>query len=258
MGKSMQSRGFVGARQAGGPGGRGRGRGGASQGQHPVGGRSARHGPEPMIDQEQLGNARLVELMKTGKGQQEIDDLADLTPSQARWIRMLRQLELLNPQATVADLAMALTLRIWDADQMWDKNGKSAYPGLILDYQGGDGFKRIRFEGDDGQRVDTGVLKRWATDRHGETTNVNHAFPAVAAQAGRGRLAAEYASFMVTSGGDTLQNTAETLMGNPEHWSAGEYAGNLRAEEIADQHRETGRPLSVLLLEQFRLENRGG
>ena len=246
MGRSMQSRGRVGATRTGVQ------HGGVQHGGVQGSGFAGRD-----TDQDQLGNARLVELMKSGQGQQAIDDLADLTPSQARWIRMLRQLELLTPQATVADLAMALSLKVWDAGQMWDKNGKSAYPGLILDYQGGDGFKKVRFQGDDGQQVDTGVLKKWATDRHGETTNVNHAFPAVAAQAGRGRLAAEYASFMATSGGDTMQNTAETLLGNPEHWSAGEYAGNLRGEEIADQHRETGKGLSVLLLEQFRLENKG-
>lgn len=207
--------------------------------------------------QSRLGNARIVELMKQSGGE-ALDDLVDLTPSQAAWIRRLRDLEMLNPNATVADLSMAVSLKVWSAGQMWDQNGKSQYPGLILDYKGGDGYKSVRF--DDGQkggkRVDENGLKDWAQDASGASTNVNHAFPAIAAQAGRSRLAGEYASFMATSGGDTLQNLGETVVnGNTNQWSAGEYKGNLRGETMADENREKGGKLSDNLLRQFRTEN---
>jgi len=199
--------------------------------------------------------------MKGKAGAGAVDDLVDLTPSQAHWIRQLRELELLNPQATVEDLSMALSLKVWSASQMWDENGKSQYPGLILDYQGGDGYRKVRF--DDGQRggrrVDEGALKEWSTDHNGRHTNVNHAFPAVASQAGRSWLSGEYASFMATSGGDTLQNLGETVVnGKIDQWNAGEYAGNQRAEDIADRHHSGGRKdrLSELMLGRFREENR--
>lgn len=207
--------------------------------------------------QDRLGNARVLELMKSHGDAPALDDLVDLSPSQAEWIRTLRKLELLNPQATVADLSMALSLKIWSAGQMWDENGKSQYPGLILDYKGGDGYRKVDFGDPRKGGVDQNRLQDWATDQKGNRTNVNHAFPAVAAQAGRGRVAGEYASFMATSGGDTMQNTAETLLrGNAKQWNAGEYKGNLRGESVADSARDRGGKLSELLAGEFRKENR--
>lgn len=211
--------------------------------------------------QDKLGNARVAEMLNSPDGEKQVDDLLDLTPSQANWIRRLRDLEMLNPKATVEDLSMAISLKVWANGQMWDKDGKSQYPGLILDYKGGDGHKNVKF--DDGQKggkkVDEKGLFDWASDKNGKKTNVNHAFPAVAATAGRSRLAAEYASFMATSGGDTMQNVAETVINqNPGQWSAGEYAGNFRGEDVADKNRDAkGKSkLSDLMLDQFRNENK--
>lgn len=212
--------------------------------------------PEPQYcedPQMSYGNAFVQDLLN--EGHEELDDLVDLTPTQARWIRVLRQLELLNPRATVQDLSMALSLEIWNAGQMWDESGKSSYPGLILDYEGGDGHRSVDFgRGDD--RIGREDLLGWAEDKHGERSNVNHAFPAVAAQAGRGWLGREYGSFMATSGGDTLQNTGALLVEQENNFSAGEYSGNMRAETIADEVRERGGSLSDAMLEQFRRENR--
>ena len=182
--------------------------------------RAGAHGPQAH-DQAQehegvlaYGNALVQDLLK--QGHQELDDLVDLSPSQARWIRVLRELEMLNPPATVQDLAMAVSLRIWNAGQMWDDNGKSSYPGLILDYEGGDGHKSVRFGDGQGSEISRRDLMPWAKDQGGDASNVNHAFPAVAAQAGRGTLSAEYASFMATSGGDTLQNRRDADRGREQ------------------------------------------
>ena len=213
--------------------------------------------PEPQWcddPQAMYGNAYVQDLMN--QGHEQLDDLVDLTPSQARWIRVLRQLELLNPRATVQDLAMAVSLEIWNAGQMWDDNGKSSYPGLILDYEGGEGYRDVDF-GRGRDRIGREDLLGWAEDQHGDSTNVNHAFPAIAAQAGRGWLGREYGSFMATSGGDTLQNAGALIVEQENNFNAGEYAGNLRAETIADQVRERGGSLSDAMLEQFRKENRG-
>lgn len=203
-----------------------------------------------------LGNAQIQDLMN--QGHEQLDDLVDLTPSQARWIRILRQLELLNPKATVQDLAMALSLRIWSAGQMWDRNGRSSYPGLILDYEGGDGYQAVDFGEGTEDEIGRDQLLAWAEDAQGDSSNVNHAFPAVAAQAGRGWLAREYGSFMATSGGDTLQNLGALLVEQDDNFNAGEYEGNLRAERIADDVRRRGGGLSEALLEEFRKDNRGG
>ena len=108
--------------------------------------------------------------------------------------------------------------------------------------------------GDD--RIGREDLLGWAEDKHGERSNVNHAFPAVAAQAGRGWLGRDYGSFMATSGGDTLQYTGALLVEQENNFSAGEYSGNMRAETIADEVRERGGSLSDAMLEQFRRENR--
>ena len=222
-------------------------------------GAQGQQGPRPGREHPQdglmaYGNALIQDLIK--QGHQELDDLVDLTPSQARWIRVLRELEMLNPQATVQDLSMALSLRIWNAGQMWDDKGKSSYPGLILDYEGGQGYQKVNF-GEGENEIRQRDLMSWATDQKGDRTNVNHAFPAVAAQAGRSWLSREYGSFMATSGGDTLQNMGAALVEGENNFNAGEYAGNLRAETIADQVREKGGSLSDAMLEQFRKENRG-
>jgi hypothetical protein len=214
------------------------------------------HGPQGRGQDQGLmgyGNALIQDLLK--QGHEELDDLVDLTPSQARWVRILRQLEMLNPEATVQDLSMALSLRIWNAGQMWDDQGKSSYPGLILDYEGGEGHKSVRFGDGEGSEISRRDLLGWAKDDEGSSTNVNHAFPAIAAQAGRSKLSAEYASFMATSGGDTLQNMGAMLVEGENNFSSGEYAGNLRAEAIADRVRDEGGSLSEAMLQQFRKEN---
>ena len=214
--------------------------------------------------QQLVGNAALQEWIASGN-QQKLDELTDLTPSQREWISYLREIEQLNPDASVQDLSMAMSLKVWSAGQMWDKNGKSQYPGLILDYEGGDGYKSVVFpERDDEKGGPHERLKRWAKDSQGDNTNVNHAFSAVASQAGRGGVASEYASFMTTSGGDTMQNLGHMLVslvdgdfgGMFDQFSGGEYAGNFRAEAIADEVADGDKSLSELLLGHFRDENK--
>ncbi len=247
-------------------GGRGRrGQGGGPQRGDRGGGLDVRS--NPLGAQRLIGNAGLKEFIKGGSRAPDVDELGDLTPSQREWILLLREVEQLNPEASVEDLAMAMSLKVWNAGQMWDENGKSQYPGLILDYQGGDGYKDVVFPEDEYGRGGKGSiherLKRWAVDKNGESTNVNHLFPAVAAQTGRGWLSREYGSLMATSGGDTLQNLGHMLTSALDgkfgsmfqQFSSGEYAGNLRAEDIADQLREGG-SLSEKLLAAFREENK--
>jgi len=211
-----------------------------------------------------VGNEALKAFLQGGEPQ-KLDRLADLTPSQREWIVFLQEIEQLNPDASIEDLGMALSLKVWNAGQMWDKDGKSQYPGLILDYAGGDGYKDVQFPEDDREKGSVHErLKRWAANEDGDKTNVNHVFPAVAAQAGRSRVSAEYASLMATSGGDTLQNVGHMLMSAFDgdfgsmfsQFSSGEYAGNFRAEDIADSLRSEGGSFSEKLLEHFLKENK--
>lgn len=247
----------------------GRGGGGNQRGGGPQrddGGLDVRN--NPLGAQRLIGNAGLREFIRGGGGAPEVDELGDLTASQKEWILLLREIEQLNPDASIEDLAMAMSLKVWNAGQMWDSEGKSQYPGLILDYEGGEGYKDVVFPEDDYSRGGKGSmherLKRWATNKEGDSTNVNHVFPAVAAQAGRGWLSREYGSLMATSGGDTLQNIGHMLTSTFEgefgsmfkQFSGGEYSGNFRAEEIADQLREDGGSFSEMLLKHFREENK--
>jgi len=215
--------------------------------------------------QQLVGNSALREFLQGGN-EQKLDELADLTPSQKEWILFLQEIEQLNPTASVQDLAMAMSLQVWSAGQMWDKNGKSQYPGLILDYEGDEGYKSVVFPEDDygGKGSIHERLKNWVTDKQGDSTNVNHAFPAVASQTGRNSVSSEYASFMATSGGDTLQNVGHMLTSLVEgnfssmfkQFSGGEYSGNFRAEDIADQVGDDEGSFSELLLQHFREENK--
>ncbi len=53
------------------------------------------------------------------------DDLADLTASQSSYVENLRAIEKANPKATTHDVAMALSMVLWQG-RLWEKDGKAA------------------------------------------------------------------------------------------------------------------------------------
>ncbi len=191
--------------------------------------------------------------------QAEKDPLAGLTASQARYIENLRAIEAANPKASASDIAMALSLVLWEG-RIWEKDGKAAdvtRPGglpLVLDYAGGDGYKNVQVSDEQKSALHQ---QREVHDAHGRESGVAHAFPAVAAQAGReDTLAGAYNTRMVTSGGDFIQDMATMIVDQKFDgvFREAEARDNERAVEIAEA-AGSGRPLSELMADEFREEN---
>lgn len=190
----------------------------------------------------------------------ERDPLAGLTPSQATYIQNLRAIEAANPRATANDIAMALSLLLWEG-RIWDASGEASdvtQPGgvpLVLDYAGGEGYRDVELTVEQELVIHE---QREVHDAHGRESGVAHAFPAVAAQAGReDTIAGAYNTEMVTAGGDFIQDVATIIVEQrlDGTFRDAEARDNERAVEVAEEAGATGRPLSELLAEQFRLEN---
>lgn len=188
--------------------------------------------------------------------------LADLTPSQRRYVEQIQAIERANPKAKPSDIAMAISLLLWGG-RLWEKDGTAAdvaTPGglpLVLDYAGGEGYRDVKLS----PEQKTFIRKqREVHDRQGRESGVAHTFPAVAAQAGReGTLAGAYNTYMVTSGGDAIQDVARVIVEQSSNvFREAEARDNERAIQIAEEIGDSGQPLSVALIEHFRAENGGG
>lgn len=186
--------------------------------------------------------------------------LADLTPTQTRYIENLLAIEAANPKATPNDVAMAVSLLLWGG-RIWEKDGKAAdvtRPAgvpLVLDYAGGEGYKNVKVSNEQEQFLEK---QRNVQDKHGRSSGVAHAFPAVAAQAGReGTASGAYNTYMTTTGGDFIQDMARIIveqnMGGV--FREAEQRDNNRAIQVAKETGKTQRPLSETLIAQFRREN---
>lgn len=191
------------------------------------------------------------------------DSLEDLTRSQRRYVKGLRAVERANPKAGPEDIAMAISLLLWEG-RIWDRDGSAAdvtQPAgvpLVLDYKGDEGYKDVK--------MSTGQERffnkhRGVTDKHGARSGVTHAFPAVAALAGReGTSRGDYNAHMVTKGGDFIQDMARMIV--EQNFSSvfrdAEARDNDRALELAHRNAGSTQPLSQSLTEQFRMENMEG
>ncbi len=187
------------------------------------------------------------------------DDLADLTASQKPYIENLRAIEKANPKATPQDIAMALSMVLWEG-RIWERDGKAAdvtRPAgapLVLDYAGGKGYQDVKLSPENEQAIRT---QREVHDKHGRESGVAHAFPAVAAQAGRqGTMAGDYNAYMVSKGGDLIQDVAQIIVEQKLDgtFRDAEARDNQRAVEIGKE-AGGGEALSVLLCRHFRREN---
>jgi len=184
---------------------------------------------------------------------------ADLTPSQQRYVETIAAIEAANPKATANDIAMAISLLLWEG-RIWDKSGKAAdvtRPAgmpLVLDYAGGKGYQDVELSEEHQQFLNN---ERGVKDKHGKASGVAHAFPAVAAQAGReGTAAGSYNAFMTTKGGDFIQDCARMIVEQnfTSVFRDAEARDNKRAIDMA-KAMGTGGSLSMRLAEQFRREN---
>lgn len=183
-----------------------------------------------------------------------------LTPSQQRYVETIAAIEAANPKATAYDIAMAVSLLLWEG-RIWDRSGKAsdvtrpAGAPLVLDYAGGDGYKNVKTSDEQQQFLQK---QRGVKDRQGQQSGVAHAFPAVAAQAGREDSAAgSYNSYMVTKGGDFIQDMARMIVEqNFNVFREAEAKDNQRAIEIAKQIGKKGGVLSATLAQKFAEENR--
>lgn len=188
------------------------------------------------------------------------DDLADLTSSQRGYVENLRAIEKANPKATTNDVAMALSMVLWEG-RLWEKDGKAADVAtpagapLVLDYKGGEGHKDVKLSAEQEKLI---RQQREVQDKHGRESGVAHAFPAVAAQAGReGTWAGAYNTHMVTKGGDFIQDVAQVIVEQKLDgtFRAAEARDNERAVQIAEEAGASGEALSVLMTRHFRQEN---
>jgi|GEM_PF-3539012 len=184
----------------------------------------------------------------------------DLTPSQLRYVEVLQMVEAANPKAKPNDIAMALSLLLWEG-RIWERDGKAAdvtRPAgvpLVLDYKGGQGYKDVKLTREQEQFFEK---QRNVSDKRGVDSGVAHMFPAVASVAGReGTAAGAYNSRMVTSGGDFIQDVARVLLEQ-------KFDGVFRDAEMRDNNRslkisvdiaKSGRQLSAALIDRFREEN---
>ena len=183
-----------------------------------------------------------------------------LTPSQQVYVQTLLAVEAANPKASPNDIAMALSLLLWEG-RIWERDGKAAdvtRPAgvpLVLDYKGGQGYQNVRMTNDQQQFFQN---QRNVRDKHGVESGVAHSFHAVAANAGReGTMSGSYNTHMVTSGGDFIQDVARVLI---EQKFTGvfrdaEMRDNNRALKVATDIARGGRKLSEALIERFRSEN---
>ena len=187
--------------------------------------------------------------------------LEGLTPSQRRYVEVLQAVEAANPKAKPADLAMALSLLLWEG-RIWERDGKAAdvtRPAgvpLVLDYKGGDGYKNVTMTREQEQFFEQ---QRNVSDQGGVQSGVAHAFPAVASMAGReGSASGAYNARMVTSIGDFIQDVARVLVERKFQgvFRDAEMRDNNRALKMAVDVGKSGRALSAALIERFREENR--
>ncbi|MBU0553310.1 hypothetical protein KKF91_13180 [Myxococcota bacterium] len=194
------------------------------------------------------------------KPAKEEDTLEDLTASQQRYVKTLKAVEAANPKAGPQDIAMSISLLLWGG-RIWDHDGKAAdvtRPAgvpLVLDYQGGEGYKDVKMTDRQSQFFQN---QRGVTDQHGLKSGVAHAFPAVAALAGReDTVKGDYNAHMVTKGGDFIQDMARMIveLNFETVFRDAEARDNERALELAHKNAGSSRPLSESLAEQFRLEN---
>ena len=197
-----------------------------------------------------------------GVSEQPVDALKDLTSSQRKYIENLRAIEKANPKAKPTDIAMAISLVLWGG-RLWEQDGKAAdvaTPGgapLVLDYAGGKGYQGVKVSDAQKQLLHQ---QREVNDAKGRESGVAHAFPAVAAQAGRsGTAAGRYNSYMVTKGGDFIQDVARVIVEQSTNvFREAEARDNERALQVAEEIGDSNLPLSVALVERFRAENGGG
>jgi hypothetical protein len=197
-----------------------------------------------------------------GVSEQPMDPLKDLTSSQRKYIENLRAIEKANPKAKPTDIAMAISLVLWGG-RIWEQDGKAAdvaTPGgapLVLDYAGGKGYEDVKVSDAQKQLL---RQQREVHDTKGKESGVAHAFPAVAAQAGRtGTTTGSYNSFMVTTGGDFIQDVARVIVEqNTNVFRDAEKRDNERALQVAEEIGDSDLALSVALTERFRAENGGG
>lgn len=194
------------------------------------------------------------------KGGGRSESLGDLTPSQRAYVENLRAIEKANPEATANDIAMAISLLLWEG-RIWDQSGEAADVAtpygvpLVLDYAGGEGYEDVEL---DREQQEALRKQREVHDRHGRESGVAHTFPAVAAQAGReDTTAGEYNRHMVTAGGDFIQDVATVIVEQrlDGTFREAEARDNERAVKIAEGAEGGDRPLSELMVEQFRAEN---
>lgn len=185
---------------------------------------------------------------------------ADLTPSQQRYVEAIAAIEAANPKATANDIAMAISLLLWEG-RIWDKSGKAsdvtrpAGAPLVLDYAGGKGYENVKLTPEQEAFLQK---ERGVKDKQGRSSGVAHAFPAVAAQAGReGTAAGSYNTFMTTKGGDFIQDCARMIV--EQNFTGvfrdAEQRDNRRAIDVAKTIGTGGGSLSLRLAEQFRKEN---
>ncbi len=190
---------------------------------------------------------------------ENVDLLSDLTPSQRSYIENLQAIEALNPKASPEDIAMAISLLLWEG-RIWERDGSAAdvtQPAgipLVLDYAGGDGYRSVKMDPKQEQ-----ILReqRGVRDQQGTPSGVSHTFPAVAAWAGREEsMTGGYNAHMVTSGGDFIQDMARLIVEQDLNiFREAERRDNERAQALAQENKGSGRSLSSCLLEHFREEN---
>ncbi|MFN3199467.1 MAG: hypothetical protein ACE366_13770 [Bradymonadia bacterium] len=188
-----------------------------------------------------------------------IDDLSDLTDSQRTYIETLQAIEKHNPEAAPDEIAMAISLLLWEG-RIWDRDGAAsdvtnvAGLPLVMDYQGGEGYNDVKLTPEQEKFLRE---SRQVSDRQGTPSGVTHTFPAVAAMAGReGTAAGAVNTHMVTSGGDFIQDMARVIVEQDLNvFREAEARDNERAIEVAHKNAGSGRKLSECLLEEFRIDN---
>lgn len=206
------------------------------------------------LDVDRGGQTATRDYMASLRG----DSLSDLTSTQRSYIENLQAIEKLNPKASAQDIAMAISVLLWEG-RIWNRDGSAASVTsplgipLVLDYQGDAGYQDVKMSPDQQAALHK---QRTLTDTQGRASGVAHTFPAVAAMAGRkDTLAGDYNTKMVTSGGDMIQDLAQIIVDQRLEgtFRDAERRDNERAVKIAqsgDDHR-----LSESLLGHFRAEN---
>lgn len=209
-------------------------------------------------EEAQAANPEAHAAMQGYMAQLKSNDLSDLTQSQRSYIENLQAIERANPKATPQDIAMAISVLLWEG-RIWDRDGKAAdvtSPGgvpLVLDYKGGQGYHDVKM----GPEQEKALREqRTLTDKQGKDSGVAHTFPAVASMAGReDTMLGSYNAKMVTSGGDAIQDLAQIIVEQKLEgtFREAEKRDNERAVAIAEEYGS--RPLSESLIEHFRKEN---